>query len=379
MRRNRFWNFTLKINHSYILTTMDKITLTRTQLYDLVWSKTTTLLAKDYGISDGSLRTTCKKFNIPLPYAGYWAIIKHGKPARKVKLPTSFEGKDEIIITPPSEKPEAIQKEASIRTELIKEIESNYKHLLEVPLRLTNPNDLIIKAKDALMVKEDYWSDHGLIETKYGIIKIKVAPDNVPRALRFFDTIIKLLKARGHEIKFGRDGSCVELFDQLINIRVQEKLRFEDVKEGKYSWNTRNYFTTGVLTLRIWKTWVWEQKIWTDGKILIEDQLSKIIAGIELFALKEKEYQLKLEEGWRLQEEKQRLEQERFDQEELDGANFKKLLKQSKKWKQAMILNEYIKAVEDKAILSGGISDELKEWLIWAKEKVEKFNPINNQ
>jgi len=106
--------------------------------------------------------------------------------------------------------------------------------------------------------------------------------------------------------------------------------------------------------------------------------LSKIIAGIELFAIKEKEYQLQLEEGWRLQEEKQRIEKERFDREELDGANFLKLLADSKKWKQAMILNDYINAVENKAILSGELTKELQERLFWAKEKAERFNPINN-
>ena len=355
---------------------MENITFTRTQLYDFVWSKTTTALAKEYGVTDNSLRTTCKKFNIPLPYAGYWAFIKHGKPARKVKLPSIFEGKDEIIINPPIEKPEVIQKETSVRTSLIKEIESKHKHMLEVPSSLTNPDELIIKAKDALTVKKEYSTDNGLIETHAGYIKIKVAPDSVDRALRLMDAIIKLLKARGHEIKIDQRETLALVFGVDLKCCLQEKFRFEDLNDGKYHWNNRKYFTTGVLTFRMWKSFRWEQKVWSDGKILMEFQLAKIIAGIELFAQHEKEKRLKLEEGWRLQREKQRIEKERYDREELDGANFKKLLAQSQLWKQAMILKDYIDAIESNALKNGGLTDELQEWLRWAKEKAERFNPI---
>jgi len=38
------------------------------------------------------------KFNIPRPYLGYWSKIRYSKPARKLKLPTHCEGKDEIFI-----------------------------------------------------------------------------------------------------------------------------------------------------------------------------------------------------------------------------------------------------------------------------------------
>lgn len=92
-----------------------------------------------------------------------------------------------------------------------------------------------------------------------------------------------------------------------------------------------------------------------------------------------------MEEGWkrakekqRLEEEKQRLEKERYDKEELDGAKFQKLLRKSQKWKQSQILDEYISEIGNKAILKGALSEELQEWLRWAKEKADRFNPLNN-
>lgn len=44
---------------------MEKITLTRDQLYNLVWSKPISVLAKEIGLSDNDLRKICQNHNIP--------------------------------------------------------------------------------------------------------------------------------------------------------------------------------------------------------------------------------------------------------------------------------------------------------------------------
>lgn len=66
---------------------MSKNTVNRKQLYDLVWSKPVTHIAKEYGFSDNGIRKICKKHNIPLPKAGYWSKLKHNKKVVKEKLP----------------------------------------------------------------------------------------------------------------------------------------------------------------------------------------------------------------------------------------------------------------------------------------------------
>lgn len=50
---------------------MNSETLTRKELYDLVWSKPFTTLAKKYLISDNGLRKICLKMDIPLPKSGH--------------------------------------------------------------------------------------------------------------------------------------------------------------------------------------------------------------------------------------------------------------------------------------------------------------------
>lgn len=355
---------------------MDKVILTRDQLFELVWSKPITVLAKEFGLSDNDLRKICKNRNIPLPYMGYWSKLRHGKPVRKVMLPASIEG-NEIIINPPNENSQANQKEFLSKTILVKEIEPKYKHLLQVPARLTNPDDLIVNVKNALADK-DIYLHHGLISASSGFINITVAPVNVPRALRFMDTLIKLLRARGHETNNVKDTSHLVVFGEPLVIHLQEKLKYEYVIEGKYNWKTRHEHPTGIFMLRTWKNYHWHQKVWSDGKILIEDQLEKIVVGIELLAQKEKAKQIELEELWAQQDEEQRIKKERHDREELDGANFQKLLAQSQIWKRAQILDEFIAEIEQKLIASKELTDDKKEWLSWAKRKSDEFNPINN-
>lgn len=60
--------------------------LTRKELYNLVWSKPLTHIAKEYGFSDNGIRKICIKNNIPLPKAGYWAKIKRNKKVKKERL-----------------------------------------------------------------------------------------------------------------------------------------------------------------------------------------------------------------------------------------------------------------------------------------------------
>jgi hypothetical protein len=45
---------------------MEKITITRNDLYEMVWKEPMTTLTKRYGISDNGVRKICIKLQIPL-------------------------------------------------------------------------------------------------------------------------------------------------------------------------------------------------------------------------------------------------------------------------------------------------------------------------
>ncbi|WP_343548988.1 hypothetical protein [Ralstonia sp.] len=55
----------------------------RRQLYDLVWSKPRTQLAKELGISDVMIGKMCRQLNVPAPMPGYWASLTAGTSAKR--------------------------------------------------------------------------------------------------------------------------------------------------------------------------------------------------------------------------------------------------------------------------------------------------------
>lgn len=63
-------------------------TLTRRKLYDLVWSKPRTTLAREMGVSDVWIGKQCRALNVPAPPPGYWAsLAAGGKPKAKYLRP----------------------------------------------------------------------------------------------------------------------------------------------------------------------------------------------------------------------------------------------------------------------------------------------------
>ena len=151
--------------------------------------------------------------------------------------------------------------EISIKNRLIEEIETNHNLPIRVPLKLTNPDKLIVEAKGNLTIDKISNGDYnGLKSTKNGLINIVVAPENIGRALRFMDSLIKLLRARGHDIIINQGTTYAVIFGEEIVICLQEKLRIEYTVD-KYNWRSRQYFPSGILMFRMWQHFWWHQKV----------------------------------------------------------------------------------------------------------------------
>src|SRR5689334_12506828 len=67
------------------------ITMTREELYRLVWSTPVHELAKKYGLSDVGFAKCCRRVEVPRPPRGYWAKIAAGQKPRKTRLPVASD------------------------------------------------------------------------------------------------------------------------------------------------------------------------------------------------------------------------------------------------------------------------------------------------
>jgi hypothetical protein len=73
--------------------------ITRKDLYELIWASPTSIVAKEFEISDVLLARICRSSNVPIPDRGYWAKKRAGKPVLQAHLPPRSLGEhDEVEI-----------------------------------------------------------------------------------------------------------------------------------------------------------------------------------------------------------------------------------------------------------------------------------------
>jgi hypothetical protein len=347
--------------------------ISRQELYNLVWSKPMTALAKEYNISDNGLRKICKKLNIPLPQLGHWQKLQFGKKVVIIPLPKDFKGEDCIILNERKEEDSKENEGVSQFHKLLKDITNDTTLSFKVPDKLSNPDKLISDAKENLasIAKEKYAIYRGITTTSNGIISISVAPKNCSRALRIMDKIIKLLKQRGHNVIVVQPLQLSKL--RVKKIRLREKLKRIIIKNEKYSWNDTDYIPTGILSFKIDE---YPEKEFNDTKNLtLEEQLPKILTKLELVSQKIKRDNEERE--IRHQEYRKQIEIEEAikKRHENEFANFKKLLADSERWKKAVDMRNYIKEIENEAIKDKTLSVELTDWIKWANAKADWYDP----
>jgi hypothetical protein len=90
------------------------LSLTRDQLYELVWSEPMQHIAKDYGVSDRAMAKLCARNQVPVPPRGYWAKKHSGYKVGRPPLLT-FVAKEKP--KPKSPEPE-IQKPAKKKAKI---------------------------------------------------------------------------------------------------------------------------------------------------------------------------------------------------------------------------------------------------------------------
>ena len=166
----------------------EEITFTREKLYEDVWSRPVTQIAKEIGISDVALAKICRKLSVPAPPRGYWARLAAGRASRRALLPQ----------VPPS---------------------SATAHTIR---RWKAPNDIPIPSAegiDAAPVKSTLDGAHPLVlrtrasfdrhphnpdserQPAEDVLDVAATAEAADRALRVMDAILRTVEDRGHEVR----------------------------------------------------------------------------------------------------------------------------------------------------------------------------------
>jgi len=353
---------------------MHTTTFSRKQLYDLVWSESLVSLSKKYNISDGGLRRACKRLGIPLPDMGHWNKVNAGKKVKIKPLQERHEGDQQIQLSLRSEGENGIEAEISPQLALQRIIEADPSIDLIVNEVLANPDPLVKTAQKEFSSKGD---GSGFIRgdlrtTGSGNVFISVSPGLVDRALRIVDAFIKAMRQRGHDFIHEGDFYKVVVCGEPIGMALTE---MQNRISSSDSWRTTILKANGSLMFKFEEHYV--TTICKDGKEQkIEEQLSKIMARLELMAERLKKEREENERRWARMREEELIRKQFEERKKLEVKAFQQLVRAANRWKEAQIIREYIDQKEREALTANSIGEEMTAWLLWARNKVDWYDPL---
>lgn len=341
---------------------MEEIKITRKELYEKVWSTPLTQLAKEYKISDVGLRKKCLKNDIPLPKAGHWAKVKHGKKVKKISLPNP-DNKRLITIFIKDDNGRFYDPSEDDRIRIKHEITTQFQEFLLPTVKLTKPHHLISATKTHLSNRQSHYDGHISTDSSQ-FLNISASKSLLPLALRVFNSFIRLAEARGHSIKIN-DRSTVIIIDD-IDIKIDVRERQKRVIDESFSTNFTYHknIPSGILCFRMEE---FGKREWNNSKKSIEEQLPSIFATLEVAAQQRKRWQIEAEKSRikREAEEEARRVSHKLKLEEYN--KYSQLLSDATRWQQAELIRSYINQAKH-------ISYDQE----WARKKADWVDPSTN-
>lgn len=349
----------------------EEITISRQELYDLVWSKPVVKIAKEFGISDVGVAKICKKMNIPKPGLGYWAKKEFGKRTRTKQLsefnPGGVESYTIRKSVEPSLKPESdyIQQH--------REFEERPENKVIVKSTLRNSHPLVQEAK--LQFKEPHIDRYKRCSGGRGCLNISVGKDSVHRTLRIMDALVKALSKRGFETSQSGDYesvTSVNIDGEDLHFQIYEpskEIPNDNSNEDDSWYSSRNLYTyvpTGDLTLRITNIYHGDKAVKDTKTQCIEDRLNEFILLLIKASEYEKNRRIEREIERREYEERVREEREIQMEREQEQQRVKELFSNAADWQKCIHVRDYITEVQNHAK-----GNELDSWVMWANEQVD--------
>jgi hypothetical protein len=369
--------------------------ITRESLYEEVWAEPVSRVAPRYGISGVALGKVCRKHKIPLPPRGYWAKINAGHSPKKLPLPTAKEFENYSLPlsrsrTYDSSNPDASRKKATTAQERI--------GFIDVPEVLESPHPLIRAASKRLRRNGGWDNYKGLRSAQEEIFHFEVTRDAIDRALLIGDTLINALERQGMKvwvdpekrrtlIGLGETSLTIAISEHVArtkhDVTATEKKAIKRWQRSPNRWASGyhyprppdyDYHPTGKLTISIGG---YPSRSWADTlKTLLEQRLHQVVAGA-LDLIEEQRLRTEEQERRRLAWQKARDRHDRqveFRKQELE--QLEKLEASAAQWQEAERLRQYIDAVEQSAVTNGRASEELADWIAWARIKADCIDPL---
>lgn len=379
-----------------------RFTITRQELYALVWTKPLAKAAAELGITKAGLGHLCGMNKVPRPSSLFWRHKAIGKPEEPMPLPNPEKNPD-IVIQPGliHVSDPVLCKEAA--QEILRIASSNFFQV-ESDLRGCHP--LVSRSHHLLLSSQ--WDHKGMVRSFDGCLDISVAKVNIRRSILLMDAILKGFKSLGYRVGIadeGRGGTFVEAMGVRVCFAIREYWAIKELPTknadplaGHFGIpkQRREIDLVPNSRLRIdlngsqtavdgWYSHL-ETQVSETKATPMERRLKQVAIAVVNLVVRAKEEQAKAEKrlAEKLEAERRKEEEERqraakwkeimIEQEKVDD-----LIEESEDWAKSHRLRDYIAAKKADYIARGVSIDPASEagkWLKWASDQADRLDPL---
>ncbi len=368
--------------------------ISRTDLYNLVWSEPMTHIAKKYGLSDRGMAKLCERNGIPVPPRGYWAKHSSGKKIPRAPL-LSFSDKDlnnEIRIrqTPP---PTLIAPNTtpSLPADIQDAIDREHlsENRITVPTTVRDLHPIVSRWKNEADQERAY-------DKKYGREwRLPITPLD-QRRWKLTSCLLKALEDRGYKVVEERNSAYhsetwITCAEDQVGFSITEKIRqyrreLTAAEKADLLYATQKFTqvreATGMLEITLTpKTSHYSKtKIQEDKTTPFEDRLNEIIIKVIEKMWTDRSQRLANREA---EHQRWQKEQERYERQKAAEREEKYILNleyKAQSWKRAQAIREYVDAVTSACTCGDLIvdTDDFNRWKKWALDHANQVDFITN-
>ena len=362
----------------------------RSRLHQEVWAEPVSEVAKRYKVSDVAIHKVCKALDVPTPPPGYWAKRRAGKTVSQIPLPPKGDlTTKKIGLQTKSSVPVAeVERALEFLSEEMRTTIALVASQIPLPDEEEKMHTKIVAHRKAIAawVKQKRGNHSGRIQSvgQAPALAETVAEESIPRACRILDALIKGMEPLGCELTdklaFVVNGETVSVTlsegrDKIEHVVTKEEnleiLRYEDAKR-RSAWASKPQIRkydkvfNGKLSLT-----VNYEKTFRDCKsYVLEERLGDIMVEIYIAAEVLRRRRLEREEAERKRQEEVRKREEWKKRYNEEVEKTLALTNLAEDYDTACKIRSYIAAVE-----ATGKGEEMKEWIQWAKDKADWYDP----
>jgi hypothetical protein len=169
-------------------------TVTRQELYELVWKEPVVKVAKRFEVSDVAVAKACRRHQIPLPGRSHWARLAAGQQISRTPLPEVKEQPLQHITFLGA--PASPARKVGEPPEITFERKAENKIIVQ-----ESPSELHPLARMTLVVlSREEPGTSGLVNPTAETLDVHVSRAMISRAIALLDAFIKAAEERGHSV-----------------------------------------------------------------------------------------------------------------------------------------------------------------------------------